>query len=1024
LGTNQIVRELYIYAEDQIGTEFLLGIGQPSGDIIYDNGGELKFRLIITLANIDIASTYVFNYTQATEISDHNTDPNAHPELLGVLEQIGLFVQEGNYDFHGQLVDYHAITFDGTVSNGDYVYKASDGIYYKAIADGTEKSKAVGQADVTNGSIIYGGLISNGDVYDVGTEVYLSNSVEGAYTDSVTDVLLGISIGNGVMLKGIGVSSGGSGTDVEYIEANFILNNSVYTEIYYDDFKDPESVNSTATWDGVDSGWTGTTSEYLIVENALTEVPASPLYNFTVKSDIDTPANVTFYYSESGLTETYVEFDLDEIIYVPTGFLSLYIKAVWTGTATMKNIFFLYNIATTGNNEYIPHLNDTFSPSATILAGNSITLPISSPYMQNNNSLAVYLNGKRRDDVTEVDGYNITLGVDVYTTDVIRIEEVAIPPGFVGVNSNAYVIKLPTIQQLKDYNPYDVADVTFEVLGYHSIGDGGGGLFRWNSANTDADNGGTIIQRTVGGDGRFERVYIGKIWANWFGLVQGAGNGVANKAVLLNMMNNGILDINIPAGDWYLEPEIILQNFYTTISGVSPANSYSFDDLTGNVAFASTNIIFEVVETPETAPNIYEFGFGLQGSALSSSITGLESYPNCDYSSIRNMRIICSSRVNKGIWLTGTKYIEDITITGFIDKGISITHVVNQTVINKVTCANARGSYEGTGLHIDGTATTGFNTTLHVSNSEFRNTRDGISINNLQGFSFDNCVVESVAQAGLRLENITNYGINKGIFSNVWFENCGVDTNIATTGRACVILSNFTANPDYWIRNVKFVGCNFSTYVGQMALNLNEYHDIRFEKCAIGALNTNPQESIKLVSSINQHVVFDDCSITPILGSDSLVDSDGVAFNVTDGMINPSSRHLVHIIENGSRVTRTPENYKIGSIGDTPSVIPLPDLGTLTCYLDNNNANNQNAIQVLLTDGGTGAYASFIGNAVSFTELADPNNLFAPQDSAVVGQFSVYLDVNTNLAIFNNVGSTRNITVNVIGTRVYDAKIT
>ena len=37
---------------------------------------------------------------------------------------------------------------------------------------------------------------------------------------------------------------------------------------------------------------------------------------------------------------------------------------------------------------------------------------------------------------------------------------------------------------------------TIEVLGYYKKGDGGGGLFYWDSASTEDDNDGTIIQAT------------------------------------------------------------------------------------------------------------------------------------------------------------------------------------------------------------------------------------------------------------------------------------------------------------------------------------------------------------------------------------------------------------------------------------------------------------------------------------------------------------------------------------------------
>lgn len=56
------------------------------------------------------------------------------------------------------------------------------------------------------------------------------------------------------------------------------------------------------------------------------------------------------------------------------------------------------------------------------------------------------------------------------------------------------------------------------VLGYWTVGDGGGGLFIWNHALTTADNRGTILQpNSAPAAGRWVRPYCEKINARWFG---------------------------------------------------------------------------------------------------------------------------------------------------------------------------------------------------------------------------------------------------------------------------------------------------------------------------------------------------------------------------------------------------------------------------------------------------------------------------------------------------------------------------
>jgi hypothetical protein len=46
------------------------------------------------------------------------------------------------------------------------------------------------------------------------------------------------------------------------------------------------------------------------------------------------------------------------------------------------------------------------------------------------------------------------------------------------------------------------------VLGYHTIGDGGGGVFYWDEGNMQASNGGTVIDSTQSASGRWIRIQL------------------------------------------------------------------------------------------------------------------------------------------------------------------------------------------------------------------------------------------------------------------------------------------------------------------------------------------------------------------------------------------------------------------------------------------------------------------------------------------------------------------------------------
>lgn len=73
------------------------------------------------------------------------------------------------------------------------------------------------------------------------------------------------------------------------------------------------------------------------------------------------------------------------------------------------------------------------------------------------------------------------------------------------------------------------------VLGYYSPGDGGGGVFRWDSTDTSTpDNGGTIIAPTTGLPGRWKRVYDGEVNARWFGVHPSKSDNTAELQAAIN----------------------------------------------------------------------------------------------------------------------------------------------------------------------------------------------------------------------------------------------------------------------------------------------------------------------------------------------------------------------------------------------------------------------------------------------------------------------------------------------------------
>lgn len=99
-----------------------------------------------------------------------------------------------------------------------------------------------------------------------------------------------------------------------------------------------------------------------------------------------------------------------------------------------------------------------------------------------------------------------------------------------------------------------------QVLGYYEPGDGGGGLFYWDSQSTEIDNEGTIIEPAIkgfSGTGRWKRIIEGSINVKWFGAI---GDDDVNSAVSNTARIQGAIDyaynkeknVIVPSGTYYV----------------------------------------------------------------------------------------------------------------------------------------------------------------------------------------------------------------------------------------------------------------------------------------------------------------------------------------------------------------------------------------------------------------------------------------------------------------------------------------
>ncbi len=407
------VKEIYFFAQDnqQPANKFLIAIGWPESDVYYDPTGSLTFRLQMVLDNI--GDTLNFKYTQATEIGEHNLDPNAHPDIQAALQKAGLFVHDASHEFRGQYWDEKS-DYESGVSNNKLVYKNSSGNYDLALADGSEKSKVVGITfqDDTKLYTITSGLVQTSYVFDSGKDLYLSSGTAGAITDEITPVKIGLSLGNGLLLLGT-VGGGGSGDlQAEELQYTTLLQSSGFEECYYDIFDMPNTVTLSGSPAPVYSsnnsfyeGSSGAVIEQEIVTNA-----ENDLYRFLVHVESDEIAALSAQYQTDKTVllspeDQWVSFDLKENITVLEGFKTLKIKITWNGAGNLYSFGVLYqeaNYAYTTDTRMLEYLPLTVAYPA----NTQITLPNNAVYTENNKSLEIYLNGARLTPTVDYDEVN------------------------------------------------------------------------------------------------------------------------------------------------------------------------------------------------------------------------------------------------------------------------------------------------------------------------------------------------------------------------------------------------------------------------------------------------------------------------------------------------------------------------------------------------------------------------------------------------------------------------------------------
>ena len=118
-------------------------------------------------------------------------------------------------------------------------------------------------------------------------------------------------------------------------------------------------------------------------------------------------------------------------------------------------------------------------------------------------------------------------------------------------------VSIQNLSTLRGY-AYTAGNEFVYVRGYSVVDDGGQGFFAWDSASTQSDNDGTVIQVSGVGTGRWMRVYTGAMSVKWFGA---KGDSVTDDQPSISHALQAALNVG---ADLFLPASIYKLNSYAS----------------------------------------------------------------------------------------------------------------------------------------------------------------------------------------------------------------------------------------------------------------------------------------------------------------------------------------------------------------------------------------------------------------------------------------------------------------------------
>lgn len=219
LSSSFNIEELGLYSMD--GSEEVLSyLAKPDTPIPYTVKTEINLDVIIPIEDHDIV---IDVETNPKRLGEHNTDRNAHPEILKILDEAGLTENRKNGKPYTKV---NVPEIEAPVHNKFYYKSPTSNKYVKAMGNGTEANRVVGFLDIQeDGTHImrFNGMLIDHQAFEAGKIYYLSDKTSGEVTTTRYGgaVVVGHAIDNNTLLVDFDYSVGSMESEYFKVKEEF-----------------------------------------------------------------------------------------------------------------------------------------------------------------------------------------------------------------------------------------------------------------------------------------------------------------------------------------------------------------------------------------------------------------------------------------------------------------------------------------------------------------------------------------------------------------------------------------------------------------------------------------------------------------------------------------------------------------------------------------------------------------------------------------------------------------------------------